>query len=410
MTIDLAIVGAGSAGLSAAKIARMRGLSYIVLEASHRIGGRAYSEEVAPGVWFDLGCHWLHSASLNPYVEVADAFGFTYLKEESKTNLFLTDRVASAQEHQEYHDFYRSSEQAVHQAVAAGRDVSVADVTERHSFWTPLFDYWTSVLTSADSDQVSAVDYASYHYTGENWPVKQGFGALIAHFGADVPVKLNCAVNEIDWAGQDIRLITRNGVVSAKKAIITVSTGILGAGDIKFTPSLPVWKQEAISALPLGDYNQICLVYDRNVFGSEHRSTITVMEAEDVPMQFRIRPFGYDYVVAHTGGRFSAWLERAGIEASADLAKQKLVKALGSTITQHIVRHNVTAWHGDPWIKGAYSAAVPGQGHQRVELARPVDDRLFFAGEATSTEFFSTAHGAYLTGASAANRVADILA
>ena len=110
-------------------------------------------------------------------------------------------------------------------------------------------------------------------------------------------------------------------------------------------------------------------------------------------MSFEIRPFGFNYVSGMTGGRFADWLERAGIEASADLAKENLKKAFGSDITKHVVRHLVTAWRGDPWVKGAYSAARPGTVGQRARLADAIDRRLFFAGEATSNEFFATAHG-----------------
>ena len=119
-------------------------------------------------------------------------------------------------------------------------------------------------------------------------------------------------------------------------------------------------------------------------------------------MGFHIRPFGFDYVDGITGGRFGDWLERAGAEAAADLALENLKKAFGSDIAKHVTRHLVTAWRGDPWVKGAYSAARPGAAQQRARLAEAIDRRLFFAGEATSTEFFATAHGAYLTGIRAA--------
>ena len=81
--VDVVIVGAGAAGLSAAKEAAQKGLSFVVVEASHRIGGRAYTEELAPGQPFDLGCHWMHSASLNPFVAIADQHGFAYRKDGS---------------------------------------------------------------------------------------------------------------------------------------------------------------------------------------------------------------------------------------------------------------------------------------------------------------------------------------
>jgi monoamine oxidase len=122
----------------------------------------------------------------------------------------------------------------------------------------------------------------------------------------------------------------------------------------------------------------------------------------DVPMATQLRPFGFDYVVGVTGGRFGAWLERAGAAASVDYLTERLVAAFGGDIRNALsTRTIVTAWAGDPWTLGSYSAAVPGAGHQRQELARPIDDILFFAGEACSEAFAGTCHGAYLTGLAA---------
>jgi len=401
-SLDIAVIGAGAAGLGAGRRLQELGVSFALFEAAHRIGGRGYTEDIAPGVPFDLGCHWLHSASLNPFVAMADAAGFTYRRGTfSRTLRFAADWTAST-DPADRDDFFERSYAALREAHGAGRDVSVAEVVERESPWTGLFDYWVSLNTSVDSDQVSAVDLYNYRDTGEDWPLKNGYGRLIARLGEGMPIVLNAAVTAIDHGGKKIRLTTPKGIVTAKAAIIAVSTGILGGGDIRFTPDLPEWKQRAVADLPLGCHNRIGLLFDRNVFGDDHPRGATVLSGEGEPMSFRIRPFGQNVVAGVTGARFADWLERAGVEASADLAKENLAKAFGSDITKHVVRHLVTAWRGDPWVKGAYSAARPGCARQRARLAEAVDGRLFFAGEATSHEFFATAHGAYLTGIRAA--------
>ena len=407
--VDVAIIGAGAAGLGAAMTLARLGVEHVLIEASHRIGGRAYTEEVAPGVPFDLGCHWMHSASLNPMVAVADRLGFDYNTTGFDRDIHHDGAWATEAELVDCGKFFERGYAAIQAAGAAGEDVSIADVTERESVWTPYFDHVSSLNTSADVDQASVLDEHRYNDTEENWPLKQGYGAMIARFGADVPVTLNAAVERIDWSGQRIRLTTAKGEISAAKVIVAVSTGILGGGDMGFAPALPDWKQAAIGALPLGNHNRICLVFDGNPFGDDHPVGATIGDATSEPMNFRLRPFGYDYAVGVTGGRFADWLERTGIQASADLATEKLVKAYGSDIAKRIVRHNVTAWRGDPWIRGAYSAAEPGSGWRRAELARPIDERLYFAGEATSLEFFATCHGAYLTGIATAEAAAQAL-
>lgn len=408
-TYDIAIVGAGAAGIGAAKTAKKLGLRYALVEASHRVGGRAYTEMIAPGVAFDLGCHWLHSASLNPFVEVADAYGFTYTKGTFTRTLHVDGQWATDQQDAEWKSFFdRCAEQI--ETVSGGQpDASVADATARDSKWTGLFDYFVSLGTSADADQVAVMDWLAYRDTREDWPLKEGYGTLIKRFAGDLEVELNSAVEGIDWRGPRVRLRTRRGEIEARAALITVSTGILGAGDIRFTPQLPVWKQEAIAALPLGCHNRICLRIDRDALGSDHPTGATLVADNETPVSLRIRPFDQDQVVALTGGRFASWLERAGTKASVEFAMENLKKVFGADIIKRVEGSTVTAWEGDLWVKGAYSAALPGQFHQRARLGDSVDDRLFFAGEATSSEFYCTAHGAYLTGIEVVQKVARLL-
>ena len=409
MTHDLAIVGAGAAGLAAAITARELGLDVVVLEASHRIGGRGYTEELAPGIAFDLGCHWMHSASLNPFVAIADRFGFTYRRGTYPRGLFMGDRWATPEEDAALDAFLDQSHAAIIAAAKSGKPVSHADVTDRESIWTPVFDHFTSLGTSADPDQVGVEDAANYNDTNENWPLKEGYGSLIARFGADVPVTLNCAVRKIDWNRPELVLETVKGNVVARRVLLTVSTGILGAGDIQFDPALPDWKQEAIAALPLGTHNRIGILFDRDVFGPECPRGAVMLTPGEEAQAFSLNAFGENYAVGYTGGRHAVWLERAGQKAAVDLTLERLARMFGSDIRNHVVRTLVTAWHGDPWTRGSYSAALPGQGFQRAELARPLDTRLYFAGEATSSIFMATAHGAYITGVSSARAIAESL-
>ena len=399
---DYAIVGAGAAGIGAAKRLKEAGASFALLEASHRIGGRGYTEEVLPGMPFDLGCHWLHSASLNPFTAVADELGIAYTKEGFGRGAFENGAWVGEADYADWMAFWDRQETAMERVAETGEDCSVWDATDRDSRWTPYYDSIMSLAMSHDSDQISVVDLMSYRDTDENWPLQHGYGTLLTRFGADLPVTLNAAVSEVDWSGSGVRLTTPGGVVSAGKVIVTVSTAILSGGDIWFTPDLPDWKQDAAANLPLGNHNRICIAFDREVFDPDTPRGFTAKTAEDELLSFGIRPFGFNYAVGLTGGRFADWLERAGQQASIDYVEEKLRHVFGSDIMKHAVARIVTAWRGDPWVKGAYSAAVPGQAHQRARLAEPVNERLYFAGEATSPDFFTTAHGAYLSGIAAA--------
>ena len=377
-----------------------------MLEASHRIGGRGHTEELAPGAAFDLGCHWMHSASLNPYVAIADRFGFTYQKGTFPRGLWVDGGWGREADLESYGAFRERNYAAINAAARAGAMTSIAEATEREDRWTPLFDYWSSIANAANSDQVSVEDTFNYRDTDENWPIKEGFGALIQRFGADVPVKLNCAVQRVDWSDRFVELGTGQGTVRALCVLITVSTGVLGTGDIRFSPDLPDWKMAAIAGLPMGTHNRIGLMFDRDVFGPDCPEGAGILLANEEPVGFSFRPFGQHTAVAFTGGRHALWLERAGAAASVDFAMEKLVKIFGSDIRSRLCRHIATAWGGDPWTRGSYSAALPGQGRQRIALAQPVEGVLFFAGEATSLHSHATAHGAYSSAVEAVQQIA----
>ena len=396
--VDVAIIGAGAAGLAAAKTLMDAGQNPLVLEASHRIGGRAYTEEIAPGVHFDLGCHWLHAASVNPFRRIADELGFAYTKEGFDSRLVL-DGVWQDEATTKAASRFIDENMATMDAYDGSRgDISIYDVVERDSRWTPLLDYYISLWTSFDPDEVSALDCGRFTDTGENWPLVQGYGNLVARYGAGVPVQLNSAVTEIDWSGPGVKLTTPQGVVTADKVVITVSTGVLGAGDIRFTPELPLAKQEAIAGLPLGNHNQICLILEEGALAPDLPARVAVVDGEDVPLSLRLRPFERNLVIGVTGGRHADWLERAGQAASIDLVTEKIKQVLGTAIGDKVVGHCVTAWRGDPWVKGAYSSARPGEEGQREVLVEPLAERLYFAGEATSRHAFSSCHGAYESG------------
>ncbi|MCP5149654.1 MAG: FAD-dependent oxidoreductase [Chromatiales bacterium] len=407
--LDLVIVGAGAAGIGAARAAREVGLSFELVEASHRVGGRAYTETLGPGWAFDLGCHWLHSASINPLRAQADRLGMRYRENVRRRVLQLGTRWASPEEIADYEQFWEDAHAAMNAAVREGRDVAVAEVVPRDSRWTDLHDYWTSLLTSADADQVSIADLVCYRDTEENWPLEAGYGTLVARLAEGLPVRLNSAVERIRWDGGGVRVETVRGDLEARAVLVTVSTGVLAAGDIRFVPSLPDWKQAAVTALALGVHNRIALVLEGNPFGDEHPYSVTWAHVGETPMNFILRPFGHDYVVASTGGRFAAWLERAGVEASVDLARTRLRDLFGADVARRVVGHKVTAWATDPWVRGAYSAAAPGGFGQREVLGRPLDDRLFFAGEAVSPDAFATCHGAFQSGQDAVAQIAAVV-
>lgn len=401
---DIVVIGAGIAGLAAARTARAAGLDVTLIEASRRIGGRAYTDTATLGHPFDHGCYWMHSASRNPFVAIAHQLGFTYRKTQFRNRrLYAGDRWATPAETREWVAYNARNERAIEKAGREGRDIAIAEVIEHGSRWEPLFAAWVAAFSGADPDEISALDWFNYKNTDENWPVREGFGALVAAWGADVPVSFECPATQVDWSERMVRVITPRGTIEARAAIVTVSTGVLAADAIRFTPALPDWKCKAISGVPMGHAEKVGLAFDRDVFGMPAASGVSYVGDRPEGFGFQIRPFGRDMAMCHLGGRFAAALQKDGEAAMIAYARERLATMFGSAIKRRITAAQASRWEADPFIRGGYAAALPGCAHMRADLARPLDDRLFFAGEATHAAFFSTAHGAYLSGTDAAD-------
>jgi monoamine oxidase len=410
--VDVAIVGAGAAGLGAAQALSGTGLRFVVLEAKDRIGGRAHTEYLHPGIPFDHGCYWLHSGGLNPLAVLAGRLGFAVRRGQSRKYpplIFLGRGWASAAEASAWRRFESRTSAAVDAVGGRGLDLPVSDFVDETSSWAPLYAAWTSAVSGVSPRDTSTLDLARYRDTGENWPVRDGFGALVARIGMGLPVRLGTPVQRVDWSGTTPRLETAHGTIEARVVIITVSTAVLASGRMAFSPELPSWKRDAIAGLPLGMANKVALVLRPNALGAPRDRAAHVLANPEEPIHFQIQPFGRDFIVGHIGGDFAAALEREGTAATIDFAIERLSGMFGGTFSRHVIASRATAWKSDAWIGGGYSAARPGEAHRRDDLAAPLGERVFFAGEATSREFYSTAHGAYLSGIAAARRAMDLM-
>ncbi len=400
---SLIIIGSGAAGIGASQKATQQGINHLVLEASHRIGGRGLTELLGGYIPVDLGCHWMHCASQNPFVKQADHQGFHYQRRNPNFKPFINRQWQEKS--------YSSTFQAYIDKIAAEaclqyrnqNGISVWECFPQESLYMDWASYWLGLMHSNDPDQVSIADIATFDDTNEDWPVQEGYGALIAAVGNDVPTNLNCIVKKIIWHGSSVTLETSRGTISADKVIVTVSTGILDAGDILFDPVLPDWKLQAIHDLPMGNYNYLFFSVDPAAI-PDAPSQIAYQSRENSQL-IRVRPFDYPYISGCTAGRFAWWLEKQGEQAAEAWFRKILVDIFGSKINQSLGVFKSSAWGYDPWIRGAYSSLRPGCGSTRTDLIRPIDSKVYFAGEAASESQFNTAHGAWLSGQAAVSTI-----
>ncbi|MGV8996735.1 MAG: flavin monoamine oxidase family protein [Parvibaculaceae bacterium] len=411
---DVAIIGAGAAGLAAGKACQARGLSFVVLEAKDRVGGRAHTDSTTFNTPWDRGGHWLHSASVNPLTMLADELGIAYLKRVSFNNRHLhlgtgwADEATRALSNAGTDaDFARSEALG-----AAGKDVAVLEAFDTGGRWYRLTDHLTEAISAMPPKDVSALDYYRYGDTEENWPVVKGYGALVEACGAGVPVSLETPVSEVDWSGAGVTLTTPKGTVKARAAIITVSTNVLASGRIKFTRGLPLELQRALEMVPTGLANKVAVQFSRDVFGLPDTSYAYLMDERDAQrraMSLQIRPFGQELAIAYLGGTHAVDMERAGDEEAFTETRAALSDMFGSDILRHVVKMEATHWGADPHTMGAYSCARPGGANLRDVLRLPIENKVFLAGEATHASWYSTVHGAWESGFHAVERVAQSL-
>ena len=397
---DMVIIGAGAAGIGAARVLAGRGLRLLMVEARDRIGGRASTARFGR-VAVDAGCGYLHSAERNGWVAIGEALGFTIDRgDPGWRDQYRNLGFPAAERHAAAEAFERFAKRLRADPPPSDRG---ADALEPGCAWNPYIEALSGYINGADFTQVSVADYLAYDdAAGElNWRVREGYGALIASALPDrIERRLDLPVTRIVHDGPMLRLETGDGAIETAAAIVTVPTPVIASGALAFDPPLPA-KRAAAAALPLGVADKIFLAIDRpellprdaHLLGNPRRAETG---------SYQLRPMGQPVVEAFFGGRAASQIERLGHRAGADFAIEELAALLGSGIRDHLALLGGTAWASTRWIEGGYSHALPGEADRRAVLAAAVDDRIFFAGEACSTTDFSTAHGALETGMAAA--------
>jgi monoamine oxidase len=269
------------------------------------------------------------------------------------------------------------------------------------------------IICVADADEFSARDWLRNVLSGSNLVPEGGIGAFVARrLGEGLDIRLSTPVTRIAWDGDGVAVETARGTITARSAIVTISTGVLGAGAIVFDPPLPDATQAAIDALPMGLAMKVAL----RATGSDrldlplHCSVDRqVQRSGDPTMGFQCWPYKRDYIQGWVGGPVAWELARAGEAAAVDFALGQLRSLFGGRVDRLFGggTHLVSRWDADPFVLGAYSFVRPGDADARMALAQPLaDGHLLFAGEACHNGMAGTLAGAWISGQDAARIVA----
>ena len=395
---DVVVIGAGAAGLSATHELMKQGKSVICIEAMNRIGGRCYTDNSIFGVPYDMGAHWLHGYSHNQLAEYGkkhkDIFNIykdrdeSYRVYEGKKKLVWSEDAPLWSLYDKIKSIKNDN---------GTKDVPLIDLIPEKLKKNEWFGTVQKILGTRDFDNQSPYD------SNVNWKdpgegdgfCTQGYGTLLAHYRKDVPVKLNTVANEIKWDGKDIKVETNNGTITAKACIVTVSTGVLNAGKIKFTPDLPKKKYEAFDGISMSPYHRVTLQLKESFYEDYGISSDTYWYKKVKNNYVNKQPYPkssngtlrvcYSNISFFSiKGQFATDMAKEGDQASVDFILNYLRSAYGSNFDKYFIKAHVSDWIDNPYTIGAYSGAIPGKAKLRKILKKSVKNKIFFAGEATA--------------------------
>jgi len=401
------IVGAGAAGVGAGMALADAGVDFVILEAASRVGGRAFTDTASlPDPW-DQGCHWFHSADVNPLVAHADRLGVRYDPREAfgeygywQKGRWLDEGGRDAQD-----AALDAAVAAIYAAGAAGRDVAVSELLDDAGDCTIGQRHILQLMASHDPEDISALCYSEYADTHANWPVIDGYGTLVAKMAEGLPIRLNTPVRALRERPGGVTVVTDAGDIAAGAVIVTVSTNVLAAGviDITVPQARPVL--DALAHVPCGFYEKIAVALKRPIAMEEDLPSFSVEPEGQPPVNWQ-RPVGRDcQLLGHLGGTPARDLGAAGAQAMADFGLEQLTQVFGADFRNEVQAVVPTDWQANPWVRGAYSEARPGHAADRHAAMNARTGRVAFAGEALSPDAQTTCHGAWASGQAVARRL-----
>lgn len=447
------VVGAGMSGISAARELQARGFHVTVLEGRDRIGGRIWTDN-SLGTSVDLGGSWIMGNKGNPLVSLAKEFGAkTMVTDFDDGTAYDFDGSALTESQyekmlnvfEELMDAVEESAESLKSDVGIGK--AVRDVLKGEKL-SPLEKRFVEyALLGLETESGADVDALSLQYadTGKGFEGDQlllpegGFLQIIKGLAKGLDIKFEEKVYKIDSSGKKVKVETSDKNYEADYVVVTIPLGLLKKGHVEFVPELPGAKKKAIERLGWGVLDKVALKFpmDKKDWPLKEHFLWTIPDekfAASVPVNplpechmchqsfenvtkkkgdftefLNMNKYGGGPVlVAITGGPFAEHLETHSDE---DIVK-RVVTILRSIFGKKFPEPEkfiVTRWMLDTFASGAYSHFRVGSSPKECDaIMEPVNNRVFFAGEATIKDYYATVHGAFLSGLREAKRIANL--
>jgi monoamine oxidase len=398
---DIVVIGAGAAGIAAARRIMAANRKVIVVEAASQIGGRCQTDISTFDVPFDRGARWMRNPE-NPMIKLARAAGLEISTASLGQKIRVGRRYARAGETEEFLAALVRANRAIDEA-SRRLDVSCASVLPKDlGDWAGTAEFVLGAnFSGKDLKEVSVVDKARALDRNTAIGCRQGLGALIAKLGEPVPLSLSTPASRITWGTRDVTVETPSGKIAARAAIITVSSNVLAAGNIKFAPDIPKRTLDAAAKLGLGSYDRIGLQMPGNPLGVA-RDEVIIEQSNSTRTALLYANMGSSSLCSiDVAGSFGRDLSAQGEKAMVAFAVEWLTKLFGREAASAVKKSSATRWYAAPYALGAMSSAGPGTQGSRKVLAEPIGC-MYLAGEATHETLWGTIDGAWESGERAA--------
>ncbi len=409
---DVIVIGAGAAGLAAtSELRRAGGKSVICLEASDKIGGRVITDAKTFNEPYDTGALWLSNGDSNPFkIFGENQTNLKLYKERSEEIYTVYNGNKKTSQENELWKLYDESEATI---AKTRKDIAPIEVIKNqdHRWFNTAHLIIGPWEMGKDFSDYSCQDF-NYEYdviSSSDWHCEEGFGTLLTTMHKDTPVQLKTVVEEIDWSGTGVKVVTNKGIISGKKCVITVSNGVLNSGQIKFTPNLPLEKQEAFSKISMGHSNRVALKF-KKLFKKKSKDSYIYYKVDDdvkgspAGIGITVKPSNTNLCICDFGGKFGLEISKNGSEAAIDFALNELIKIFGSKIKKDLIQSSFSDWSSNKNTYGAWASAEPGAFKYREILKQEIGERIYFAGEATANDW-GTAAGAHNRGIEIAKKL-----
>ncbi|MFK8160836.1 MAG: flavin monoamine oxidase family protein [Lewinella sp.] len=410
------IIGAGVAGLGAAKYLKGKGIDVVVVEAQNKVGGRLKTDR-SLGVSFDEGASWIHGPTRNPITAIAEASGArTFVDDEDNLALFDIDGSTYSDDEldnteNEYERILSSLDGEVNLSFQDAFYLQYPQYRDNR-LWTYLLSAYLEFDTGSDISELSSLDYDDDElFRGDDLIITNGYDLIAKYLAQDIDIKLDTKVIGIDYSNTLIQVRTNQEIFEVDYVLLTVPLGVLREGIISFTPSLPSGIEQAISRLKMGSVNKFLCTWDVPFWDTDLQYIGYTSEVKGKFNYFlNMKKFtDANALMTFCYGDYSKQTENMSEAEIIDEIMSHLKTIYGDEIPppSNLLR---TKWTSNEYTFGAYSFISNGTRSSDFEaFEQQVEDKLFFAGEHTSRDYRGTVHGAYLSGIREAEKIVDLL-